>query len=116
MHPTGDNARTDVAGVGVYGAFEETHLDILITHPNCQSYVDKPISQVYHAKEREKKVKYNERILQVEKASFIPIVGSTFGGWGNEANKYHKRIASLIADKTNERYADVMNHQCPIAQ
>ncbi len=106
----GDNARPDVAGVGVHGAFDETYIDILITHPNCQSYADKPISQVYHMKEREKKVKYNERILQVEKASFIPIVGSTFGGWGNEANRFHKRIASLIADKKNERYADVMNH------
>ena len=53
---------------------------------------------------------YNERILQVEKASFVPIVGSTFGGWGDEATKYHKRIASLLAEKRNEQYSDVMNH------
>ena len=41
---------------------------------------------------------------------FVPIVGSTFGGWGDEATRYHKRIASLLADKRNEQYADVINH------
>ena len=52
----------------------------------------------------------NERVIQVEKGSFTPIVGSTFGGWGNEANIYHKRIATLIALKRNEEYADVINY------
>ena len=39
-----------------------------------------------------------------------PIVGSTFGGWGIEADKHHKRIATLIANKRKEDYADVVNH------
>ena len=69
-----------------------------------------PADQLYQLMENKKKAKYNERILQVEKGSFTPIVGSTFGGWGKEATKYHKRIASLLAEKKNERYADVMSH------
>ena len=48
--------------------------------------------------------------MQVGKGSFTPIVGSTFGGWGTEADRHHKRIATLIADKKNEDYADVVNH------
>ena len=107
---TGDRSKPDVSGVGVWGSYEKTYLDILITHPNCQTYVEKTISQIYQLNERRKKAKYNERILQVEKASFTPIVGSTFGGWGAEANKHHKRIASLIANKRQESYADVINH------
>ena len=97
-------------GVGVHGAHEKTFIDIVITHPNCPSNVNKSTEQIYHTFERAKKYKYNERILQVEKASFVPIVGSTFGGWGEEANRYHKRIASLLANKKNESYADVINH------
>ena len=99
-----------MAGVGVWGDYEKTFLDIRIMHPNSPSYVDKPIEQVYAAHEQEKKRCYNERVLQVEKGSFTPIVGSTFGGWGNEAQIYHKRIATLIAMKKNEEYADVMNY------
>ena len=68
-------------------------------HPNCPTYSDKTIQQVYVAHEREKKKAYNERVINVEKASFTPIVGSTSGGMGQEANKFHKRIAYLIANK-----------------
>ena len=102
-------ARLDVAGVGVWGDYERTFLDIRIMHPNCPTYVNKPIDQVYETHEKQKKRFYNERVLQVEKGSFTPIVGSTFGGWGNEAKIYHKRIATLIALKKNEEYADVIN-------
>ena len=107
---TGERARPDVSGIGVWGGYEKTFLDVVITHPNCPSYAEMPAEQLYRSLENKKKAKYNERILQVEKASFVPIVGSTFGGWGDEATKYHKRIASLLADKRNEQYADVMNH------
>ena len=107
---TAEKARLDVAGVGVWGAYEKTFLDIRIMHPNCPTYANKSIEDVYKVHEKEKKNKYNERVLQIEKGSFTPIVGSTFGGWGTEADRHHKRIATLIADKKNEDYADVVNH------
>ena len=107
---TADKARLDVAGVGVWGAYEKTFLDIRVMHPNSPTYVNKPIEQVYLIHEKEKKRSYNERVLQVEKGSFTPIVMSTSGGEGKEAARHHKRIASLIAEKRNESYADVINY------
>ncbi len=53
---------------------------------------------------------YNDRILQVEKASFVPLIYTTTGGMGPQCEKTHKRIAELVAHKKNERYADVMSH------
>ena len=105
-----DKARLDVVGVGVWGAYEKTFLDIRITHPNCPTHVNKPIEQVYVQQENEKKREYNERVLQIEKGSFTPIVGSTFGGMGKEAHRHHKRIAFLISEKKNEDYADVISY------
>ena len=52
--------------------------------------------------ENEKKNSYLERVIQVEKASFTPIVLSTYGGVGPEADRHHKRIATLIAEKKRE--------------
>ena len=75
-----------------------------------ESYLDKTPEQIYLQHEREKKRKYNDRVLQVEKGSFSPLIFSTSGGMGPEATKYHKRIAELIATKKGEVYADVMNH------
>ena len=107
---TAEKARLDVAGVGVWGAYEKTFLDIRIMHPNSPSYVNKPIADLYASHEQEKKRNYSERVLQVERGSFTPIVGSTFGGWGKEADRHHKRIATLIALKRNEEYTDVISY------
>ena len=103
-------ARLDVAGVGVWGAYEKTFLDIRIMHPNSPSYMNDQIEDLYASHEQEKKRNYGERVLQVERGSFTPIVGSTFGGWGKEADKHHKRIATLIASKKNEEYTDVISY------
>ena len=79
-------------------------------HPNSPRYQHKPIEQVYMQHENEKKRAYNERVLQIEKGSFTPIVLSTSGGMGKEAERHHKRIATLIAEKKNENYAHVMSY------
>ena len=104
-----EKARLDVSGIGVWGSYERSFLDVRIVHPNAPSYVNKPIEKVYETHEKEKKRMYNERVIQIEKGSFTPIVMSTFGGMGVEAKKYHKRIATLISEKRGERYADVIN-------
>ena len=103
-------ARLDVSGNGIWGPQEKTFLDIRVMHPNSESYRGKDIHQVYRLHEMEKKRTYNERIIQIEKGSFTPIVLSTFGGMGPEAEKFHNRLAQLIAVKRNETYASVMNY------
>ena len=48
---TADKARLDVSGVGVWGTYEKTFLDI----PNSQSYINKPLHQVYLSHENGRK-------------------------------------------------------------
>ena len=105
-----EGARLDVSGIGVWGPFERTFLDIRVMHPNSPSYVNKPIEQLYTDHENQKKNEYLERVLQIEKGSFTPIVLSTYGGFAPEAERHHRRIATLISEKRNESYADVINH------
>ena len=81
---------------------ERTFLDIHVFHPNCKTYVGREVAKVYKEKEQEKKKAYNERIIQVEKGTFTPVVFSTFGGMGQEADRYHKRLAELISEKRHE--------------
>ena len=79
-------------------------------HPNSATYLNKSTQQLFEMHEKEKKRSYLEQVLQVEKGSFTPIVFSTFGTSGKEAQRYHKRIAELLADKKNERYEQVLSH------
>ena len=107
---TAEKARLDVSAVGIWSSMERTFLDIRVTHPNSPSYMDMTPDQLYSQHEREKKRTYNDRILQVEKGSFSPLIFTTTGGMGPECTKYHKRVAELISNKRGESYADVMNY------
>ena len=58
--------------------------------------------------ENEKKAKYEDRIIQVEKGCFCPLIFSTSGGVGPLCDNLHKRLASIIANKRKERYGNVI--------
>ena len=105
-----EKARLDVSAVGIWSPMERTFMDVRIVHPNSPSYQGKKMEKIYQLHENEKKRKYNQRIIQVEKASFTPLVFSTSGGMALECTKFHKKVAQLIARKTKEEYSHVMNH------
>ena len=68
------------------------------------------INQVYKEHESEKKRQYNDRVINVERGTFTPLIFSTFGGMGKECDAFHKRIAQMFAIKRDEKYGQVMNY------
>ncbi len=105
-----DNARLDISARGIFSSNEATFFDVRITNPNAPSNRAKSLMDIYKKNEKEKMSSYNDRVLQVEKASFVPLVYTTTGGMSIQCEKTHKRMAELIAEKRNERYSDVMKH------
>ena len=51
---------------------------------------------------------YSERILNVEKSTFTPLMFTTSGGMGPECQKLNKRLAKMIPEKKYEHYSQVM--------
>ena len=100
----------DISSRGMWSTFERTFFDVRVLHPNAPSYQSSSLTTLYSNHERQKKKKYNSRILTVEKGSFTPLVYTTFGGWAPEAVRYHKRLAQLISIKQNEDYHHVMKN------
>ena len=82
--------------------------DVRIFHPNAEAYKDKQISKVYLQHEKLKSKEYEQRVIQVEKASFTPLVYSTTGGMAPKATIFQKKLAKLISDKRHEQYSDVI--------
>ena len=103
-------ARLDVSAVGVWSPMERTFFDVRVFHPNSASYINTTPDQLYINHEKAKKRCYNDRILQVEKGSFSPLIFSTTGGMGPESTKFHKKLAEKISVKRGEQYSDVVNH------
>ena len=65
---------------------------------------------MYEKHDEEKMRAYNDRVLQAEKASFVPLVYTTSEEMSPQCVKTHKRIAELVADKRQEKYSDVISH------
>ena len=106
---TSNEARLDISARGVWNTMDKVYFDVRVFHHECPSNNKLAIASAYKKHESEKKRCYNARVLNVEKATFTPLVFSTHGGMGEEAEAYHKRLASLIATKRGQLYSDVMS-------
>ena len=106
---TAEEARLDISARGINSTFERTFFDVRVAHPFAASNVTLSLDALYKKHEMEKINLYNERVRQVEKASFEPLVFLTTGGMGPRCTATIQKLARKIADKRQESYPDVMS-------
>ena len=107
---TSSEARLDVSARGFWGdRFARTMFDVWIFHPNAPSVHTVPVNGLYVRHEKEKRRRYEQRVKDVEGATFVPLVFSTAGGMGRSSSVTFKRIAALLAETTGLSYAATIN-------
>ena len=107
---TEDDARLDIKANGLWeNRFSKTFFDVKIFNPHAKS-CPKTIPDAYKHHEQAKKLKYEQRIIELEKATFNPLVFSCTGGAGPAASKVMKRIAGKLSDKKEDPYADIITY------
>ena len=90
--------------------------DVKVFNPYAPSNQKTPLSECYRSHENEKKRKYDQRIREVEHASFTPLILSCTGGLGPQATTSYKRLASLLSTKWNQAYSlTIMWLRCRLA-
>lgn len=103
------NARLDVKARGLWGGvFECAFFDVRIINPRAHSNQTSSTTTAYRRHEQAKRREYEQRVRDVEMASFTPLVFSASGGFGPAASTAFKRIASLLARKWDMPYSVVM--------
>ena len=63
----------------------------------------------YRKHERSKKRAYEQRVREVEHASFTLLVLSASGGMAREATNFYKNLASKLAMKWNQSYSTTIS-------
>ena len=107
---TSTGARLDVAANGFWGSrFERAYLDVRVFNPFAPSNQQSSISACYRSHENMKKRSYEQRIREVEHATFTPLVLSATGGMARQATTFYKRLASLLAAKHDQPYGPTVN-------
>ena len=107
---TTEEARLDVSARDLWYPMAKLFLDFRVFNSRAPTNQSLPITKALKKHEDEKKRAYGERVLQVEKSSFTPIVFSTSGIMGDEADKFYKKLADKLADKTKQSYADSIRY------
>ena len=104
-----DGARLDIAASGFWGGrFERSYFDVRVFNPYAASNRQTQLSSTYRRHENVKRRAYEQRIREVEHASFTPLVMSLTGSLGHAATITYKRLGSLLAEKWDTPYATVM--------
>ena len=95
------DARLDIHARGFWERQRSVIFDVRVCHPNADSYRDLTPKQIYKKHDNEKKRQYAERVVE----TLTPLVFTTTGGMADEWDKYHSRLAELIASKKGESYS-----------
>ena len=104
----GDEARPDIRARGLWRTAQNAFFDVRVTNTNSISQQRISSEKVYEKHEMEKKRQYNDRIMNIEHGTFTPLIFSTHGGAGPEAQRLHKHLADRISEKNGERYGTIM--------
>ena len=98
-----DDARLDIKANGFFDSrFSRTFFDVKVFIPYAK-ICPRSIPDSYKYQESIKKLKYEQRIIDVKKSTFCPSIFSCTGGAGPSASKAIERLASRISDKIHIR-------------
>ena len=93
-----DNARLDISARGFWTRGERAFFDIRVFDPKAPSHRVKDLKAAHRQQEGDKRREYQERIINVEHATFTPLVFTITGGMGQAAQKCYARLADMLAD------------------
>ena len=102
------DARLDIRARGFWAREQSAFFDFRVCHPSADSYKNLTPEQIYKLHENDKNRLYSSRVLEVERGTFTPLVFTTTGGMSNECQRYHSRLAELLAVKKQESYASTI--------
>ena len=94
-----------VSGVAT---LKKTFFDVRVLNPLAPSNTTPTPSACYRRHEKEKQRAYEQRVREIEHASFTPIALSTTGGMGPIAIPFYKRLADRLASKWNSSYSQTI--------
>ena len=90
---TDDNARLDISADGFWERSGRAFFDVWVFNPFTPTNLKHQLGSCYHLYEMEKRRQYDERLQEVKRGSFAPLVFATSGGMGKQATVSCKRLA-----------------------
>ena len=107
---TVNSARLDVSARNVWSDRDKVYTDIRVFNSLAPTNFSQPLNNTIKRHEREKVLHYEARVVEVEKATFTPLIFSTTGVMGPRAEIFYKKLANLLSNKTGHSYNDSVRY------
>ena len=95
-----DEARLDIRVNGFWSRGQEAFIDVRVFHQNAPTYHNRDLTALYRMHEGIKKRECGERVREVKRGVFTPLVLSTTGGMARECTVFFRTVADAIAEKS----------------
>ena len=105
-----DGAHPDIVARDFWQMHELAFFDVKVFNPLARTYMNQSLEAAFKTNETNKKNLYNNRIIQVEKGSFTPVVLSSLGGFGVESGRFLAKLIELVSQKKNLEQSVVANY------
>jgi len=105
---TDDEARVDISARGFWVRGQVAFFYVRAFSPLAKVHVNRDLKSIYSSQEKEKKRRYNHRIIQIEMATFTPLVFSCMGGMSRETQRFYSQLAEKLADKHKTMKSEMM--------
>ena len=104
-----DDARVDIRAAGFWGCrHHRSFFDVGVFNDLADSNQSSSLAATFRKHEGVKRRAYEERVREVERGSFTPLVFSSSGGMGKAATVMYCRLANLLSDRWNSPYSLIM--------
>ena len=105
-----DGARLDIMANVFWGSrYEKAFFDVKVFNPYAPSNRHSSLAATYRQHETLKKCLYEQRVREVEHASFTPLVFSLTGGLGPAATTFYKHLASMLSGRWKQPYSTTID-------
>ncbi|XP_065175649.1 mucin-2-like [Sycon ciliatum] len=92
-----DEARADIRARGFWTRQQDAYFDVRVTHPEASVLSRSEVLGQLGSHERRKKAEYGPRIVNIERASFTPLVFTTQGLAAPECAKFLSTLATYLS-------------------
>ena len=107
---TNDDARVDIRARGFWTRQQNAFFDVRVTHPKASLLSRSEVASQLRNHENMKRRTYLQRIVDVERGSFTPLVFTTNGQCGRECSAFIKALVQRLVQKNADLvYSRVMN-------
>ena len=107
---TEKDARLDIAARGFWMRGQRAFCDVRVFNPLAKCHRSQPLTKIHGVHEKEKKVKYATRVIEIEHGTFTPLVFSCFGGMSRECSYFYKRLSERIAEKRDVSVSEATSY------